>query len=301
MTAAERPLLLECQNETMVSLLGHPGSSAERSDVGVLIIVGGPQYRVGSHRQFVQLARAVNQAGHTSLRFDARGMGDSTGAMPHFESMEADISCAIAGLLHEAPWVRRVVLMGLCDGASAALMYVQGQHADHVSGVCLLNPWVRSSSSLAQAQVKHYYAKQLLAPSTWIRLVSGKLSLGSVGDFTRTTVKAMLGHVGNKLPANGNEARDKTGDFRSRMLDGMAKFRGETLLVLCSEDLTAREFESCVSSSPAWQVATGRLNICQAAIEGGDHTLSNQDKRIKFEGLLMDWIRDRILKVGALQ
>ncbi len=304
MTAVERPVLLKCQDETLVALLGHPAPGASRSDVGVLIIVGGPQYRAGSHRQFVQLARAAHQAGHTSLRFDARGMGDSTGTMPSFESMDADISCAIAGLLLEAPWVQRVVLVGLCDGASAALMHAQGQPADRVSGICLLNPWVRSSTSLAQAQVRHYYAKQLLAPSTWIRLVSGKLSLGSVGDFARTSVKAILGRLGNRLPRNSDQAGGKDGgkvqDFRTRMLDGMGKFRGEVLLVLCSEDLTAREFETCARSTPAWRAATGKANVRRSAIEGGDHTLSSSDRRIEFEGLLMAWIRDRILKEGAL-
>ena len=32
------------------------------SDVGVLVLVGGPQYRIGSHRQFALLARALAQA-----------------------------------------------------------------------------------------------------------------------------------------------------------------------------------------------------------------------------------------------
>ena len=36
----------------------------------VIVVVGGPQYRVGSHRQFVQLSRALASAGHATLRFD---------------------------------------------------------------------------------------------------------------------------------------------------------------------------------------------------------------------------------------
>jgi hypothetical protein len=45
----------------------------------VVIIVVGPQYRAGLHRQFVSLARTLSTAGFLVLRYDYRGMGDSDG------------------------------------------------------------------------------------------------------------------------------------------------------------------------------------------------------------------------------
>ena len=42
----------------------------------VLVVVGGPQVRAGSHRHFVQLARHLATHGHAVMRFDVRGMGD---------------------------------------------------------------------------------------------------------------------------------------------------------------------------------------------------------------------------------
>ena len=39
----------------------------------MVIVVGGPQYRAGSHRQFTLLARHIAAAGYPVLRFDARG------------------------------------------------------------------------------------------------------------------------------------------------------------------------------------------------------------------------------------
>ena len=54
---------------------------------GVLLIVGGPQYRVGSHRQFVQLARSLAQLDIPVLRFDYSGMGDSAGDKKSFEQI----------------------------------------------------------------------------------------------------------------------------------------------------------------------------------------------------------------------
>ncbi len=84
----ERVLELRCGGETLFGVL----ATARRSrDTAVLIVVGGPQYRVGSHRQFVLLARRVADAGYPVLRFDYRGMGDSGGDMRDFESVSEDI------------------------------------------------------------------------------------------------------------------------------------------------------------------------------------------------------------------
>ncbi|MEO6566032.1 MAG: alpha/beta fold hydrolase, partial [Casimicrobiaceae bacterium] len=81
-----------------------------------MIVVGGPQYRVGSHRQFALLARALARVGIPALRFDYRGMGDSEGDRRSFDEIDADIAAAIDTLCREAH-LARVVLWGLCDGA----------------------------------------------------------------------------------------------------------------------------------------------------------------------------------------
>jgi alpha-beta hydrolase superfamily lysophospholipase len=82
-------------------------------------------------------------------RFDVRGMGDSEGAARSFESIERDIGAAVDCLQRRMPGTERVVLWGLCDGASAALLYWHTTQDVRVSGLSLLNPWVRSEASLA--------------------------------------------------------------------------------------------------------------------------------------------------------
>lgn len=52
----EHALLLPCGQDTLVGVLSLPDAP---SNTAVVIVVGGPQYRVGSHRQFVLLARAL--------------------------------------------------------------------------------------------------------------------------------------------------------------------------------------------------------------------------------------------------
>ena len=81
MNVSETALVFDCVGETLVGVLTTDSPLAE---TGVVLVVGGPQYRAGSHRYFVQLARALAGAGFPTLRFDCRGMGDSSGGPQHF-------------------------------------------------------------------------------------------------------------------------------------------------------------------------------------------------------------------------
>src|SRR4030095_1965420 len=137
MSLDERALTFHCEGDPLVGVLSGATLTAAR---GVLIVVGGPQYRSGSHRQFTLLARHLAEQGVPSLRFDYRGMGDSGGAPRTFENVRSDIRCAVNAMCDVLPGMKDVVIWGLCDAASAALLYA---HQDaRVSGVVLLNPWV---------------------------------------------------------------------------------------------------------------------------------------------------------------
>ena len=114
----ERAVSFPCAGEDLVGVLALPQTARP---VGVVIVVGGPQYRGGSHRQFVLLARALARAGFPALRFDHRGAGDATGAMRAFTDIDDDIGAAIDELCRACA-LDRVVLFGLCDAASAALV-----------------------------------------------------------------------------------------------------------------------------------------------------------------------------------
>ena len=76
MNYQEQGLVFDCVADSLVGVVAVP----ERPKVtGVLIIVGGPQYRIGSHRQFVLISRYLATLGIACMRFDNRSMGDATG------------------------------------------------------------------------------------------------------------------------------------------------------------------------------------------------------------------------------
>lgn len=107
MNPGEHALTFDCAGAALQGVLACPARPAA---TGVLIVVGGPQYRAGSHRQFVLLARRLATAGYAVLRFDVRGMGDSEGEAGGFEALSDDIAAAADALQAACPSVRRIVL-----------------------------------------------------------------------------------------------------------------------------------------------------------------------------------------------
>ena len=91
MIVEQHALQFECQSCTLLGILSLPATPLAR---GVLIVTGGPQYRVGSHRQFALLACHLAGLGIPVLRFDYRGMGDSEGAPRTFEHIGDDVRAA---------------------------------------------------------------------------------------------------------------------------------------------------------------------------------------------------------------
>ena len=282
---AEQAFSFACEGEMLVGILHTPdpaAGAASAAQTGVVVVVGGPQYRAGSHRQFVHLARHLAAAGHPVLRFDVRGMGDSSGAQRGFEHLHADVGAAIDALLQHRPEVRNVVLWGLCDGASAALLYLHQQPDPRVSGLCLLNPWVRSDASLARTHVKHYYRQRLLQREFWMKLFSG----GVAGQALRSL-------AGNLLAARAAVdvgAADEL-PFQVRMAQAWQRFEGPVLLVLSGNDYTAREFTETVAAHPAWRDALARPGVQRHDAPAADHTFSARSERDALEQLTADWLR----------
>jgi len=285
--AAERALVFDCAGAPLVGVL-HPGRDGART--GVVVVVGGPQYRIGSHRQFVHLARRLAGAGVPVLRFDARGMGDSGGAFPGFEALDPDIRAAVDALCAQAPGIERVVLWGLCDAASAILFYA---HQDpRIAGMVLLNPWVRTEATHAQAQIRHYYGARLRDPAFWRRLVSGEVAIGSALAGAAGAVRAALGGgrrgAGPEGPAA--PAIDPALDLPDRMARGFALFGGPALLIMSGQDLTAREFDDVAAARPAWSGLLGAARVTRHDLPAADHTFSRGDWTEQVAETTLSWL-----------
>lgn len=273
MIVQERAMAFECTGDQLFGVLSLP---PEPCTIGVVIVVGGPQYRVGSHRQFVLLARHLAVAGFAALRFDVRGMGDSSGDFPGFENIDSDIAAAVKSLRHEVREVRQVVLWGLCDAASAALLSPRA--LEEIAGLVLLNPWVRNDETFASTEVKHYYKQRLLEPAFWRKLVSGEVAIfNSLREFLGKLLRQLVFRK-RQVPS-----MDQTVDFRGRMVDALKAFSGPVLFILSGRDLVAAEFLEFCKEHPRMNDVWQRSSVTRIDLADADHTFSSRMHRSDVE------------------
>ena len=276
MSSIDQAFTFGCHGEHLVGILSQPERSV--SDLGVLIIVGGPQYRTGSHRQFVMLARSLARAGYPVLRFDVRGMGDSSGDLRNFAYLSDDIGMAIDQFLNHQSEVRRVVLWGLCDGASAALLYIDERQDSRIYGVCLANPWVRSDVTQARVQVKRYYFNRLTEIGFWRKLIKGQIA-----------VQAWLELRHNLRLAQRRYTSSIVG-FQARMHRALVRHKGPVLLIQSGKDLTAAEFDEFIQMHVEWATILQRPEFARVDISDADHTFSESVSRQRCEQATIQWL-----------
>jgi uncharacterized protein len=303
MAITEAAVVFSCEGEHLVGVVCTSSQVQNDSDVGVVIIVGGPQYRAGSHRQFVQLARSLAAQGVPVLRFDTRGMGDSTGEQHNLEMIEADVGAAIDALQAAVPRVKRVALWGLCGGASAALLYWRLTQDPRLQGMVLVNPWVRSEQTLARTRVKHYYLRRLQERSFWVKLFSGQVAGKAVGELMGNLRVAAQS---SKPPVNATAAtaaaptrmsvqelaRDKVErTLELRMAQAWQHFAGPKLLVLSGNDYTAKEFLETANTDPLWRNNLAHASVQRLDMSDADHTFSNPAAQAAVEARTLSWLR----------
>lgn len=291
MNYQEESIRFACTGEMLFGILARPEQPAE---LGIVVVVGGPQTRVGSHRQFVLLSRTLAAAGCATLRFDYRGMGDSTGDQRSFESINPDISIAIDALQSACPTVSKIVLWGLCDAAAASLLYWDDTRDKRIAGFCLLNPWVRSETTLARAQVKHYYGRRLMQKEFWLKLLRGQLNVA----------RAVAGLLGKLKLASAKVGSDGGGGnvgFQDRMARALRDFSGCILLLLSENDFTAKEFLEYAAMADEWKSILERTNLTRIDIPEADHTFSSAASRGMVAAACLNWIKGSMTLASSNQ
>jgi exosortase A-associated hydrolase 1 len=252
-----------CADEDLIGITAVPKGGAPAT--GVLIIVGGPQYRIGSHRQFVLLSRTLAAHGIPCMRFDYRGMGDATGEQRDFETIDTDIRAAVDEFQARVPTLARVVLWGICDAATAACFYAAVDR--RVVGVVLLNPWVRTEAGQAKTYLKHHYRRKLLNPQFWGRLLRGRIAVReALGGLVRA-LRSVHGS-GPEVAATQPNADG----LPSRTARALRASGSSILVVLSGRDYVASEFIEVTRDHSQWSKLLARATI--ERLDDADHTFS---------------------------
>ena len=286
--AAEWPITFSCGDDVLAGVV-HRGSP--RAAIGVVIVVaGGPQYRVGAHRQFVSLARLLASQGYPVLRFDLRGMGDSSGEHLGYLQSDPDIRSAVDALLSELPDLREVVLFGECNSASGILFYAYQDR--RVRQIALANPWVRTPELQAETILKHYYLDRLKSREFWLHVRSGQFS---VGDSFKSMLELVRTFVSGRKRLRQGRASDDLGSIDhlplpARTGEGLRRFKGRVLFLLSGRDLIAREFDEVTKASVAWKGLLDDHRVSREDVLDADHTFSKPEVKHRAQRLVLNWL-----------
>lgn len=289
----EIPVTFNKGDEQLFGIIHQPEdtSKTDHAETGVIIVVGGPQYRIGSHRQFIKLSRFLANNGFSSIRFDCAGMGDSSGEFKSFLDISDDIYSAIDTLIQQSPNINKVVLWGLCDAATAAAIY--GNNDERVAGLLLLNPWVKDEQLAAKALVKNHYKNQVLSLDFWKRVFTGKVKLfAAVTSFMQNFIAMERGN--NKSRAPLSESAESQGSrqlsLQEIMHENLTAFNGKTSIILSEKDLTAQEFTAATDNKD-WQKLITGTPIQITTIKDANHTFASEKWRSQVQELTLDFLR----------
>lgn len=153
----------------------------------VLALNSGVIHRVGHGRMYVTLARRLAATGHTVLRFDLSGVGDSekrTDALSTLDGALADIGEVMDWVDNAVPKTP-VVLIGLCIGAQNAL--ARGGIDPRVEGVVLLDPFIPHTSRFYVNFYVRKAVRNAFNPSAWSSF--GRQLLSALGERRRRRTK----------------------------------------------------------------------------------------------------------------
>ncbi len=259
------PLVFRCGPDRLVGTLHPPADNGlmcdgkRRRQPGIVFLVGGPQTRSGAARGLRHLAESLSAGGIHVLRFDWRGEGDSEGLRRPFDARGAEISMAMATLRKTSAQLGPIFLLGLCDGASAALLHA-GQVAGRSdgsqvpAGLILVNPWMRDDD-----------LRPPLGSPGWLPIA---LPAG---------LRRMQGAAGWELERRLNEAARRA--------------RLPTLWLAARQDPTGRDALIRLRST-RWRELRRRPSRL-LSWTGDDHILARPETRLRLVTWIRQWIEEQ--------
>jgi pimeloyl-ACP methyl ester carboxylesterase len=263
--------------KTLVGIVTQAADYAPGERPVFVILNSGIIHRVGHHRMYVTLARALAGAGYQVLRFDLSGIGDSEGradGLSLLDGVLADVREAVDWLV-ATRGARRIILVGLCSGADHSLVY--GISDPRVCGLVLLDPSIPPTSGY----YLRYVLRHLVRPRSWVELASGR------GRFW-TKVRGFLGIAEDGWEHRRLNLNDPV--IRSFLQD--AYHRSMDLGMQCLAMFTSgfpHQHNYCRQILDAFPTVpfTGRLRLEYFA--GCDHVFTSEADRRRLFRIVVEW------------
>ena len=261
---------IACEGETLAASLDS-GTEA----TGLLIVSGGNEIRAGAHGGMAQLAGRVSEQGFPVLRYDRRGIGESSGENREFLGSADEIAAATQFLRQKQPRVNKIIGFGNCEAATALAFFGP---AAGIDGYLLANPWVIEASGEpdsekplpSSAAIRSRYWDRIKNPRTIFDLLSGKI------DFRK-----LLKGLKQASRVEENSA------ISIQLRDALPRLDGNSQILLAKRDTTARAFLAAWNS-PDFATLRASTSITLETLDSASHSFADEPAR--------DWLTDKLME-----
>jgi pimeloyl-ACP methyl ester carboxylesterase len=291
MNVVDRPAFVDAAGETLFAVCSEPENPGR---VGVILLpAGGYTFTPQRNRWGVDLAHRLASLGHTTVRFDWKGIGDSTGSVDTFALDRPAVEDAEAALTLLGS--ERRVLMGQCYGARTAL--AMAGTVDRLAGVVLISPPVRDHArGEGTATMKAYE----LSAGGYLKEGAKRLRPGMLTDRTELVRVARIGRAFLRARWQKATARFRTPDPTPwvsspflRQMEALITAATPTLLLYGSDENDFHEFTEARAGRLGGLLERGAATVALEVIPGSVHALD----RVEVQQAVIDRIE---AWVGAL-
>ncbi len=271
MNVVDRPAFVDAAGETLFAVCSEPENPGR---VGVILLpAGGYTFTPQRNRWGVDLAHRLAAQGHTTVRFDWKGIGDSTGTVDTFALDRPAVEDAEAALTLLDSQDR--VLMGQCYGARTAL--AMAGSVERLAGVVLVSPPVRDHArGEGTATMKAYE----LSAGGYLKEGAKRLRPGMLTDRTELVRVARIGRAFLRARWKKATARFRTPDPTPwvsgaflRQLEALITAGTPTLLLYGSDENDFHEFTEARTGRLGALLDRGATTVALQVIPGSVHAL----------------------------
>ncbi|HSZ90822.1 MAG TPA: alpha/beta fold hydrolase [Acetobacteraceae bacterium] len=257
---------------SLVGIVTKAVSPASANRPAIVILNTGIIHRVGHHRMFVTMSRALGAVGYTVLRFDFSGIGDSS---PRYDGLSLVDAC-MAEIREALDWLERdgaasrMILIGLCSGADHAVLY--GHTDPRIVGLVLMDPSIPPTLRY----YVHHIGRRLRRLRTWFNVLSGR----------SRTLRMLMRHmlpIAQRYPLQNRVPRQTIERHYRNSVDS-----GIEILAIFTEETTRQTYrEQMIEALP--NVSFGdRLTL--EFFPGSDHTFALESDRSRLIQLILQWV-----------
>ncbi len=278
-TYKEQAVLLG--RNALVGIVTRPPATHQKDEPAIVILNTGIVHRVGHHRMYVSLARALAKSGRTVVRFDFSGIGDSKPRSDSSSPLTASLADIreVLDSLEKTHHVHSFILVGLCSGADHAVLY--GHTDPRVVGLVLMDPTLPPTLRY----YLYYVMQRLRNVRNWISVATGRSGL----------LRLMSAHLKNSVRPSTELAgltlqNLQFSSYLVRCYRGAAA-RGVRMLSVFTSVSVRHTYKQQMLDAFPEASAGGKLRL--EFFPDSDHLFSGEKERARLLAVIADWLDSR--------